>query len=254
MEQHEELVIQSGKLVSVSFKEEAKNYLKNWLKRTTSHGLSRVVTSKYLIIKCLWVLLYLTSFTYMLYLCIDIIRQYSAYRTTISQTIVRESRSQFPAVTICNYNAFDERYISYVVNKYNLLAYADGQFDCILNTKANFSKWNLEKCDFTANEFYSEFPLYLLVLLPHINITYNDLVKLGNTLEKNMLISCTYNGEECNETWFYTYWRPNVGFCHVFNYFNHQNVLSTGYVGNNVGLKLTLQTSNYISLSLFSFG
>jgi hypothetical protein len=228
-----------------TFKEEARVYVIDWLEHTTSHGIPNILRARNLCVKIMWAVLLLASTGYAIYLCVDIIRLFSKHERTISQNLIHESPTKFPSVTFCNLNPFDENYLFRIIKKYNLLKQSG--YDCAQSSK-NFTQI-YENCkDDFNNTASDEFYDLLLVdikraILNNIHkISEIDIENIGIDIDVNMLISCKFNGRECDSDWFTTSWNAKYGYCYTFND-NSSNILRTTRVGQDYGLSMSLQIS-----------
>lgn len=74
---------------------------------STLHGISHIFTyERFCIKRCLWVVFFLGSLTFLLYVCVDRIHFYLEYPHVTKLDEVTTPIMTFPAVTFCNLNAF----------------------------------------------------------------------------------------------------------------------------------------------------
>jgi hypothetical protein len=87
-----------------------RDLFEEWIKGFSGHGLPNIYRAKFLITRLLWTACYLACFGYTLYLVTNSVHRYYSYETVVSTQIIRETPTDFPAVTICNLNPFNEIY------------------------------------------------------------------------------------------------------------------------------------------------
>lgn len=74
---------------------------------STLHGISHIFTyERFCIKRCLWVVFFLGSLTFLLFVCVDRIHFYLEYPHVTKLDEVTTPIMTFPAVTFCNLNAF----------------------------------------------------------------------------------------------------------------------------------------------------
>lgn len=74
---------------------------------STLHGISHIFTyERFCVKRCLWLLFFLGSLTFLLYVCVDRIHFYLEYPHVTKLDEVSTPTMTFPAVTFCNLNAF----------------------------------------------------------------------------------------------------------------------------------------------------
>ncbi|CAB1336234.1 unnamed protein product [Coregonus sp. 'balchen'] len=74
---------------------------------STLHGISHIFTYERVCIKrCLWVVFFLGSLTFLLFVCVDRIHFYLEYPHVTKLDEISTPVMVFPAVTFCNLNSF----------------------------------------------------------------------------------------------------------------------------------------------------
>ena len=122
---------------------------------------------------------------------------YLQFGTTVSTEKIRIEEIEFPAVTICNLNAYDVAsdelsgtYINKVLKEMGLRGH-------LVPTDDEDAISLIED----ANEVLKA------TIVSDKNLTTENLQDIGFKIE-TMLVSCYFNGEKCNAsnfTWFYSY-------------------------------------------------
>lgn len=155
---------------------------------------------------------------------------------TISVTVqdIPLDLDYFPAVTVCNKNPFDSsksktlKYLKSILNKYNILTNLtiSGSNEEDFKTIFLFRRsLNLLKSNVIAENYKNSSELYGL------RYTLDD-----------MLISCFFNGVECNSSDFYYFYTFDYGNCFTFNSALNGNTHTTSKTGPRTGLSLELFT------------
>ena len=218
-----------------TLKEKIADFIKDWVKDTTSHGIPRVFKTKFKVIQILWLTCFLASAGYMIYTIVELFIAYYAHEVTATTIRVQELPATFPSITFCNLNPFNEQYAHQYIVKvsdkakcFNLDNNIDFQ-NCFNTTNTNqaFDKFidQLKRkvaSDKRLTEAYKQY--------------------YGYSLLYDMLVSCDYNGNSCNADNFTTYWDNDYGNCYTFNG-GKEDILKTSATGYQYGLKLELLTS-----------
>lgn len=102
---------------------------------STLHGISHIFTyERFCVKRCLWVVCFLGSLTFLLFLCVDRIHFYFEYPHVTKLDEVTTPIMTFPAVTFCNLNAF--RFSRVTRND----LYHAGELLALLNQRYDHSK------------------------------------------------------------------------------------------------------------------
>ncbi|KAG7478196.1 hypothetical protein MATL_G00077840 [Megalops atlanticus] len=157
--------------------------------RSTLHGISHMFTYERICIRrCLWILFFLGSVSFLVCTCVDRIQFYFAYPHVTKLDEVSAPAILFPVVTFCNLNSFRFSRVTRndLYHAGELLALLNRRYeirdthlveDSVLETlkvKADFH--NFKPRPFNMREFYDR--------------TGHDI--------KDMLLSCHFRGIECS--------------------------------------------------------
>ncbi len=149
---------------------------------------------------------------------------------------VRETKSDFPAVTVCNLNPFDIVTNKYAA-KYIINTFQSNKISPLIVPTDNQTAINLVKIASTILKAY---------VLADNNLNASNLSResLGFTMS-TMLISCYFNGIQCSASDFYLYETFDYGNCYTFNGLKNSDGSSaplkeTTKTGPNTGLVLEL--------------
>ncbi|KAF3697116.1 Acid-sensing ion channel 1B [Channa argus] len=155
---------------------------------STLHGISHIFTyERFCIKRCLWVVFFLGSLTFLLYVCVDRIHFYLEYPHVTKLDEVTTPILTFPAVTFCNLNAFRFSRVTRndLYHAGELLALLNQRYEIrdihfveetvleSLKVKADFH--NFKPRPFNMREFYER--------------TGHDI--------SDMLLACHFHGTEC---------------------------------------------------------
>lgn len=200
-----------------------------WGTNSTAHGIPNMIRLESRILKIIWFVCFLASLSYCAYTIVSIIITYLQFDVLINQEVVSKSPVDFPAVTVCNLNAFDKRnaqkFINQTLAKNNISYVSDVTKIDMSPTLVN----NLIKASIIGNK----------------NFTKKDYVNLGFTIDY-MLLTCYFNNIPCNSSdfvWRYDYDYTN---CYTFNSGYDMN-------GNPVPIKQVNEAGSDRSLKLELF-
>ncbi|KAJ8016289.1 hypothetical protein DPEC_G00005650 [Dallia pectoralis] len=155
---------------------------------STLHGISHIFTYERVWIKrCLWVVFFLGSLTFLMFVCVDRIHFYLEYQHVTKLDEISQPVMVFPAVTFCNLNAFRFSRVTRndLYHAGELLALLNQRYEIrdihlvednvleALKVKADFH--NFKPRPFNMREFYDR--------------TGHDI--------KDMLLACHFRGAEC---------------------------------------------------------
>uniref|UniRef100_A0AAV2LZP6 Uncharacterized protein n=1 Tax=Knipowitschia caucasica TaxID=637954 RepID=A0AAV2LZP6_KNICA len=155
---------------------------------STLHGISHIFTyERFCVKRCLWLLFFLGSLTFLLYVCVDRIHFYLEYPHVTKLDEITTPTMTFPAVTFCNLNAF--RFSSVTRNDLyhagELLALLNQRYEIrdvhlveesvLESLKAKTDFHNFKPRPFNMREFYD---------------------RTGHDISE-MLLACHFHGTEC---------------------------------------------------------
>lgn len=171
-----------------------------WSSNSTAHGISNICRLESRPLKIIWMVCFLTSFSYCSYTIVNVLVAFFEYGVVINQQVVTELPVDFPVVTVCNLNAFDKRnaksYMNQVLARNNISYERDRSLINITPTEVN----NLIKASIIGNK----------------NLTREDIINIGFKIDY-MLLTCYFNNVPCNQSdfrWLYDFDYTN---CWQFN-------------------------------------
>lgn len=155
---------------------------------STLHGISHIFSYEKITAKCcLWVVFFLSSLTFLMYVCIDRIQFYLEYPHVTKLDEITTPVMVFPAVTICNLNSI--RFSRITRND----LYHTGELLALLNSRhevreAHLVEESVMEVLKSKTDFRSFKPR-------HFNMWefYN---RTGHDI-KDMLLSCQFRGSPC---------------------------------------------------------
>jgi hypothetical protein len=193
-----------------------------------------------MIIRILWGFFLLVGIGASGYFLITTLVNYYQFQPVVQISVIQEYPTSFPAVTICNLNPFNlgnantETYID------SLLSASNYSYINTLNSTDSISQYAGTN---NTDELLTDLTDTLKRLIAtDKNLTTADRLSLGFDLGYDMLLSCAYNRENCDETNFTTFYDYNYGNCFTFNV--GSQVLKTSKVGSGYGLVLELAVGN----------
>ena len=207
-----------------------KSILLEWCSYCTTHGISNLSRANFKgkIVLCMWVLCFILSLIYCLYSILNVISEYLNHSVLIKMEIINESPIDFPAVTFCNINPFDQ-------------TKSKNYFDKVLEKQKLENPHDLSKTNYTTEEIVN---LVSSNAAGDPNLSDKDRNNLGFQLEY-MIITCMFDGVNCNLTNIKKNYNPKFGNCYTFNsgfdkYGNNVSILKVGEPGSVHGLRLQL--------------
>jgi hypothetical protein len=199
---------------------------------TSINGFKNIVVSKRKEVKIAWVLIILMSCCICIYMVVGNCLNYVNFETKTTIREINEPLSTFPTIVLCNRNLFTNEY-SYEYLK---------NFSKTQNLTTSFEKYSrkeLKDFDF----LYKAFANYLN------NISKLEEVQLLDYNMSEILLSCEFNGEECDESNFEWYYHNLYGNCYIYN---KDSSLISYNPGKTRGLTLELFVGLYDGLDKFS--
>ncbi|KAK2898226.1 hypothetical protein Q8A67_009644 [Cirrhinus molitorella] len=205
---------------------------------STLHGISHIFSYEKITAKCcLWVVFFLSSLTFLMYVCVDRIQFYLEYPHVTKLDEITTPVMVFPAVTICNLNSirFSKITRNDLYHAGELLALLNSRHEIrdaplveesvmeVLKSKADFRSFKPRP--FNMWEFY--------------NRTGHDM--------KDMLLSCQFRGSPCRPEDFSVVF-TRYGKCYTFNSGNTGTPLVSvkGGMGNGLEIMLDIQQDEYL--------
>ncbi|XP_072297795.1 acid-sensing ion channel 1C isoform X5 [Eucyclogobius newberryi] len=206
---------------------------------STLHGMSHIFAYGHMTFRrFLWSLSFLGSLALLMIVCMDRIIYYLEYPHVTKLDEVAAPNLTFPAVTFCNLNEF--RFSKFTKND----LYHVGELLALLNNNYQIANPHLADPEVLAalkdKANFQNFKPKLFNMTDFYNRTGHDI--------KEMLLQCTFRGEECypaNFTTIYT----RYGKCYTFNSGQDGNPLLTtlkGGTGNGLEIMLDIQQDEYL--------
>ena len=182
-----------------------------------------------------WILFGLFALAYLIYLITTSLIEYLRYEVTLKIDRYQDLPATFPAITICNVNPFNEQYA------YSYLRNSSSKAACFDLTNGDEFTTCYNSTD--TSTAFDDFKQKLKRIVGNdITLTDADYNLIGYDLDYDMMISCTFNGQQCYATDFKQYWDNYYGNCYTFNYGNDNSsdsrYLKTSAFGVTNGLKL----------------
>ena len=194
---------------------------RKYIENTTTHGVVRIFTGKSKVRRLFWAIVVVFAAGFCLY---NIVDQMVVYANNPTVTTFTQKANpggiEFPSVTICNLNPLKKSIFESIVGKDTLSA---------LNELLVYSS---AAC---SNET-------LLSYVKQNNHSYRHIQDAARHQAKDLVISCTFAGEECNYTDFNKI-LTRLGYCYTFN--SKRPILKSKGIGTRYGLSLTLNVEQY---------
>jgi hypothetical protein len=163
------------------------------------HGLPNIARTPSILIKIIWSLAFLASFSYAIISIFNVINDYLSYSVVVNMELVQDYSQEFPQVTLCNNNPVDfsndeavrtiERFLSNITNT------SDNYFSFKSQTITNSEP----ACDPSLRQ-----------------LLQRSFYQFNFTLDK-MLIKCLYDEKPCTKDDFYPTRSGLFGVCYSFN-------------------------------------
>ena len=242
-----------------------KERLDDWLVESTSHGLPVKLNLTWILIKSkfyflknvhrnfmkrnwiiciMWFMVFLSGTAYCMVTVVQCFIAYYAYPVTISISKINELPATFPAVTICNVNPFNRKYALDFIQQ----SVPGANCFSLLNNRT-INKTAFNECfpsNVSANSAFSNFIKELEREVASKNLNDSELMYYGYQLGRDMLVSCSFNGETCTENNFTWSWSNIYGNCYTFNKGNDTTALiQTSATGDLYGLFLELAVGKF---------
>ena len=163
-----------------------KSLILKWLKSSSIHGLPRIMDSRRCYFKIMWAIVFICSTSYMVWSVLRLVKDYHEYPSYISTSIIRETPTNFPAITFYNNRIIHkERYCQ--LNKDS----------SICPTSSRYYDHDNDICDgkVIADVYRNKSNFFQL---------------------QDMLLFCSYNDKECTVKDF-TLEETNYGYFFIFN-------------------------------------
>ena len=215
--------VQGEETDKLSLKKALKLQFVSWCTDSTSHGIPHIAKSRNIFMKIIWTIFFLVSFTYCSYTIFQSFIVFLNYKVSLRISHAQDLPGIFPAVTICNLNALNERYASYKIN----------QTITEINNQGpdNAFKIHDQVRRHIAND---------KILTDYERYYY------GYHLRYDMRLRCSFNKILCYENNFTQYWDNQYGNCYTFNKGNDSvQPLKSSTTGESNGLNFELLVSKY---------
>ncbi|XP_077581406.1 acid-sensing ion channel 1C isoform X5 [Stigmatopora nigra] len=206
---------------------------------STLHGMSHIFAYGHMTFRrFLWSLSFLGSLCLLLLVCMDRVSYYFEYPHVTKLDEVAATNLTFPAITFCNLNEF--RFSKITRND----LYHVGELLALLNNNYQIANPHLAEPEVLAalkeKANFQNFKPKLFNMTDFYNRTGHDI--------GDMLLQCTFRGEECYSVNFTTIY-TRYGKCYTFNSGLDGNPLLTtlkGGTGNGLEIMLDIQQDEYL--------
>ena len=195
---------------------------RKYIENTTTHGVVRIFTGKSKVRRLFWAIVFVSALGFCLANIGERIRYLAGDPTTTTVTQkVNRNGIWFPAVTICNVNVLKRSVFESMVD------------ESMLNVLTSvFVDRQSEMC-------YNE---TLIEYLNQSNLSYRHIQDVARHQAKDLIVSCTFAGEECSHTDFSEV-LTRLGYCYTFNNggkHGDRPLLKSQGIGVRYGLSLIL--------------
>ncbi|XP_027020693.1 acid-sensing ion channel 1A [Tachysurus fulvidraco] len=205
---------------------------------STLHGIAHIFSNERVTVRCcLWLLFFLGSLGFLLYVCMDRVQFYLEFPYVTKVDEIVAPAILFPAVTICNLNAF--RFSKVTRND----LYHAGELLSMLNSRYEIRDVHLvEESVLEALKIKADFQSFKprpFNMLEFYNRTGHDI--------RDMLLSCHFRGKPCRPENFKVVF-TRYGKCYTFNSGESGPPLLSvkGGMGNGLELMLDIQQDEYL--------
>ncbi|KAK3725317.1 hypothetical protein QZH41_012012 [Actinostola sp. cb2023] len=198
--------------------------VRNFLEYTTAHGCGRLAAARGMFWTSFWIILCIGAHAAFYYHSYLLVNNYLERATRTKESVLHVKNLEFPVLTICNRN---------ILRKSQITADMARRIEEFLNTTANTTeqsktnmKSNYQSLLVHPNQVHSTRAKlnYFRSLMSEIK--EKDLKKMGHQLE-DMLLDCSFNGQDCRDIKDTTTWRPiwieDAGNCYMFNHALNDN-------------------------------
>ena len=178
-----------------------RSIVRHFLANSTIDGLKSIAEAYGPRATVFWCIAFLACLSVLLFFGTLKTKEYFEYHSKIDLGFLSDHRSTFPAFTICNSadlrsDRLNGPFIDYLYNR-------------SLITSKNYSQT-------LAPELDSEVFAFLLLLINDRGASQEELAVFTYSLDA-MLLSCSYNGETCNQSDFVWFFSNTYGSCYTFN-------------------------------------
>ena len=230
------------------FRVKIKKIIKENLTNEMAQAFVKVFDTQHASLKVFWIISLVLTNALSSYLIIESFVAYFNYEVSTTSRNIFETPTQFPKITICNYNPFTTQYALEFLSDLN--KQIRPEYDI-------FSADNLmnESLHFTAKDKSQLIvEMYSLAMSTVLNKNFSDdnRQRLGHSLE-DVLFKCKFNNEPCTFKDFVWKFDRFYGNCYVFNSGNESKSIRNSLIaGSLFGLQLELYASFNQRLSVFN--
>ena len=175
------------------------SFLKDNLRNEFFEVILKVISSPHILLKAYLLIFLVVSSGLAAYTVVESFINYFEYEVITTTRTIFETPTLFPKVTICNLNPLTTKFAFQFLKEQ-------------VNFEDELSNWTFEESSsFTRDSYYKA-----LNIAGNKNFSDEKRQNLGHSLD-DMLLSCSYNGEECGSRDFMWVFDPMYGNCYVFN-------------------------------------
>ena len=193
------MVSEDSKPIQIKTKQIILKRISDLVETSSIHGLPNIVRTRRILIKIIWSLAFLASFSYAIISIINVVDDYLSYSVVVKMELVQDYNQEFPQVTVCNNNPVDfsngeaVRTIERFMN--NITSTTDNYF--------SFKNQTISSSDSACDPSLRQ-------------LLQRSFYQFNFTLDK-MLIKCLYDEKPCTRDDFYPIRSGLFGVCYSFN-------------------------------------
>ena len=212
-----------------------KGYVKDYCDHTTVHGLSFLSRQNSTSFKVFWSFIVCISFAGLTFHLYNIIDSYLQYKSTES-TYERRNGFKFPDVTVCNWNGISFTNLEHAAKKFNNVRSFYKHFKVSVHNLNNLSQ---------DQEPEYEIPVRENVLFWGFG---NEAKHIGHR-KQDMILSCKFAREPCEEDDFVLFQFPQLFNCYTFKRGRHPGLITKHGLGESLSLVLYMETKDTLVLT-----
>ena len=209
---------------------------KKWGNRVSIHAIPFIASGQKKFLRVVWIVSLLLSIGLCIALLITIITQYFQYEVNTVFQIERDAERSFPTISfcskqICGLNSYktEEYLASFLRQTYDLKNWT------VIDYKDPFVQSIMDSMSWSKDEVYNGI----------LRAYFNKTLSINQTDIKDRILSCEFNGEQCDYTEFETYNLNDYQKCYRFNSGKFSNgttnpIKTTERYGISYGLHLEL--------------
>jgi hypothetical protein len=203
---------------------------KSFFEQASTHGLSNILRNDSTIAKTVWVIILASAMVCAVSSINSALTAFLNREFLTAFKLINDNRSPFPAVTVCNMNAYRKSVLEKTLNSSQNEEEGE-EFDRNWALRLITAKWLYvlgEKLNLKNGKFIES-------IIPTVGFLNISVATLTGHQEEDLIWKCSLDGIDCKDKGFFTQtYNPTYGNCYTFNFDSNIEIKVDSKIRNKI--------------------